>query len=147
MQIVLRTDQANLGKRGDIVNVADGYARNFLIPRGHAIKATPGIKAQADSMRRSRDLKDKKAREGAEEIAKRLAGATVVVGGNASHEGKLYGSVGIPEIIEAIEKSHSVTLERRSILLVDHIREVGDHTVEISLHPQVRISVTVSVTE
>lgn len=146
MEIVLRSDQPNLGKRGDIVTVADGYARNFLLPRGHAIKATAGIRLQADAMRRSRDLKDRKARERAEEVAKKIAGSVVVISGNASHDGKLYGSVGIPEIVSAIEAFRSVTLDKRDVKLADHIRILGDHDVEIVLHPEVRVTVTIQVT-
>lgn len=147
MQIVLRSDLPNLGKRGDIVSVADGYARNFLLPNGHAIKATPGIRAQADAMRKSREKNDIKAREAAEEIAKKLAAAVVVISGNASHDGKLYGSVGIPEIVSAIESFLGSEIDRRAVKLAEHIRELGDHVVEISLHPQVTIQITVQVTE
>ncbi len=147
MQVVLRSDLANLGKRGDIVTVADGYARNFLLPKGHAILATPGIRAQAEAMRASRDKKDVKARERATEIAKVLSGAFVVISGNASHDDKLYGSVGVGEIVAAIGSLHGIELEKRNVKLAEHIRELGDHEVEIALHPEVSVNVIVKVTE
>ncbi len=147
MQVVLRTDLINLGKRGDIVDVADGYARNFLLPKGHAILATAGIKAQADSMRKARDLKDRKAREGAEELARRLVGTELALNGNAAHEGKLYGSVGVSEILEALKSAFGVELDRRGVKLEEPIRELGRHDVAIVLHPEVQITVMVVVGE
>lgn len=147
MRIVLRSDLANLGKRGDIVNVADGYARNFLIPQGHAIIATAGIQAQADAMRRSRDLKDRKNREGAESVARVLAGGRVTLAGNAAHEGVLYGSVTQHEITEAIEAAYSLTLDRKAVHLDNHIKKLGEHDVLVVLHPDVKVTVTVAVTE
>ena len=147
MQVVLRSDQVNLGKRGDIVEVADGYARNFLLPKGHAIVATQGIKAQAEAMRRARDIKDRKAREGAEELARRMVGAELALMGNAAHEGKLYGSVGIAEILEALKDAFGVDLDRRAIKLEEPIREIGSHDVAVILHPEVQITVTIVVGE
>ena len=147
MQVVLRTDQANLGKRGDIVDVADGYARNFLLPRGHAIVASSGIKAQAESMRRARDLRDRKAREAAEDLARKLVGTILEITGNAAHDGKLYGSVGPHEIVDALNAKFNVELDRKTIKLTDPLRELGSHDVGVVLHPEVQVTVTVLVGE
>ena len=147
MQVVLRSDQPNLGKRGDIVDVADGYARNYLLPQGLAIIASPGIKAQAEAMRRARDARDYKARMGATELATRLAGASLEIGGNASHDGKLYGSVGVVEIIDALKGRFGVELDRKAIQLAEPLRELGDHEIVISLHAEVQVPITVVISE
>ena len=99
MRIVLRTDLANLGKRGDICDVADGYARNFLLPKGHAILATDGVKAQANAMRRSRDLRDARDREAAEIVARTLVPAVIRIPARAGAGDKLFGSVTTADVV------------------------------------------------
>ena len=96
MKVLMRSDVDGVGKKGDLIDVADGYARNFLVPKGFAIKATKGIEDQASSMRRSRDLKDATDRGAAEEIAKTLVPAVITITAKASGEGKLFGSVRRP---------------------------------------------------
>ena len=144
-RIVLRADVDGVGKKGDILEVADGYARNFLIPRGHAIKATPGVQAQAAAMRRSRDLKDAKDREGAEVVARTLVPMTFKVEARAGTEGKLFGSVTALDIIEAVQKQSGVQLDRRKLHLDEPIKTVGVHEVAVRLHPDVQFAVTVEV--
>lgn len=147
MQVVLRSDQQHLGKRGDIVEVADGYARNYLLPKGLAIVATSGIKSQAEAMRRARDLRDRRAREGADEIARKISGASITLAGNAAHDGKLYGSVGVTEIVDGIRTSLGVEVDRRSVKLEEPIRETGSREIAVLLHPEVQASLTVVVSE
>src|SRR3954449_3769507 len=101
MKVVLRADVPNVGKKGDILDVADGHARNFLLPRGMAIKASTGVEAQAASMRRSRDLKDARDREAAEVVARTLVPAVIRIPARAGTEGKLVGSVPGCELGEA----------------------------------------------
>src|SRR5438477_4277490 len=98
----MRADVEGVGKKGDVLDVADGFARNYLIPRGHAIKATPGVQAQAAAMRRSRDLKDAKDREGAEVVARTLVPMVFKVEARSGAEGKLFGSVTAADVIEAV---------------------------------------------
>src|SRR4051795_7259817 len=93
MRIILRSDRKGLGKRGDIVEVSDGHARNFLLPQGHALKASDGAVSQAASMRRSRDLRDAQDREGAQTIASALVPKIISITAKSGPEGKLYGSV------------------------------------------------------
>src|ERR1700737_4779109 len=93
MRIVLRADIDKLGKRGDIIDVAAGYARNYLLPKGHAILATNGVTAQAAAMRRSRDLKDAKDRESAEVVARTLVPMVIRIQARSGTGGKLFGSV------------------------------------------------------
>ena len=145
MKIVLRADVDNLGKRGDITEVADGFARNYLIPKGFAIAATPGVTAQAAAMRRSRDLKDARDREGAEAVARRLVAAVVRIPARAGAEGRLFGSVTAADVVEAVQEQTGVTLDRRKVHLTDPIRSIGNHEVPVKLHSDVEFRVSVEV--
>ena len=145
MKIVLRSDVDNLGKKGDIIDVADGYARNFLIPKGRAIPASDGVVAQAAAMRKSRDIKDAKLRAGAEEIARRLVPVVIRIPARAGGEGKLFGSVTATDVVEAVQAQANIELDRRKVTLDDPIRSLGTHEVPVRLHPEVQFRVTVEV--
>jgi len=93
VKVILREDLKGVGKRGDIVEVSDGYARNFLLPKGHALKATDGAVAQAGAMRRARDLRDAADRDSATAIATALVPKIIAISAKAGQDGKLYGSV------------------------------------------------------
>ena len=146
MQIVLRADVDGVGKKGDIIDVADGFARNFLIPKGRAFKATPGVQTQADAMRRSRDLKDAKDREAAETVARKLVPMVITVAARAGAEGKLFGSITVGDVVEAVESQAHVSLDRRRVQLDEPIKTLGTHEVPVRLHPEVQFRVTVEVT-
>ena len=145
MKLLLRSDVDGVGKRGDIVEVADGFARNFLVPKGFAIKASSGVTAQAEAMRRSRDTKDAVARAAAEEIAKTLVPAVITVTSRASGEGKLFGSVATTEVLEAVVAQTGIELDRKSIQLDEPIKTTGTHHVTAKLHPEVQFQITVEV--
>jgi large subunit ribosomal protein L9 len=147
MRIVLRTDMADVGKRGDICEVADGYARNFLLPKGHAIVATPGVEAQAAAMRRSRDLRDARDREAAESVARKLVAAVIRITARAGAEGKLFGSVTAADVTQAVAEQTGVELERRRLRLEEPIKSLGTHEVPVKLHSDVEFRVTVEVTK
>lgn len=145
MKIILRTDVADLGKKGDILDVADGFGRNYLVPNGLAIKAAPGAVAQAAAMRRSRDLKDAKDRSAAEEIATRLVPAVITVKAKSGTEGKLFGSVTANDVAAAVQEQTGIELDRRRLHLVEPIKSVGTHVVPARLHSEVEFSITVEV--
>lgn len=145
MKLVLRSDIEGLGKRGDIVDVADGYARNKLIPGGQAIVATEKIEEQAKAMRRSRDLKDAKDREGAEAVARKLVPMVIKIPARAGAEGRLFGSVTPQDVVEAVDEQAGVKLERRKLATDEAIRSVGVHEVAVRLHPEVEFRITVEV--
>ncbi len=145
MRIVLRADTPNLGKRGDILDVADGYARNFLLPKGHAIRATPGVTAQANAMRRSRDLRDAKDREAAEIVARTLVPAVIRIPARAGAGDKLFGSVTASDVAEAVADQTSVILDRRRLHLEEPIKTLGTHEIPVKLHSDVEFRVTVEV--
>src|SRR6478672_10139180 len=102
MKLVLRADVPNVGKKGDIVDVADGHARNYLLPKGLAMKATECVQTQASAMRRSRDVKDARDREAAETVARTLVPVVIRITAKAGAEGKLFGSVTAADVVEAV---------------------------------------------
>lgn len=144
MQVILRSDVAGLGKRGDIVDVADGHARNFLLPKGHAMKATSGAVDQAAKMRRSRDLKDASDRDAATTIASTLVPKVITISAKA-HDDKLFGSVHDAEIVAAVEEQTGIVLDRRVITIDEAIRTVGQHTVTAALHADVSFPITLDI--
>ncbi len=145
MKIVLRADVDTLGKKGDLLEVAPGYARNYLVPRGLAMFATKGVEKQAAAMRRSRDVRDTRDREAAQTLAAKLASAPVRVGARAGEGGKLFGSVTATDIADAIESGSGVTIDRRKINLAEPLKALGPAEVEITLHADVKVAVMIEV--
>jgi large subunit ribosomal protein L9 len=146
MKVILRTDLEGLGKRGDVVDVADGHARNFLLPKGKALKASDGAIDQAARMRRSRDLRDASDREAATTIASTLVPQVIAVSAKAGAEGKLFGSVTTSDIAEAVKAQTKIELDRKSIHLDDPIKTTGEHTAIVSLHADVSFPLRIEVT-
>lgn len=144
MKVILRADRKGLGKRGDIVEVSDGHARNFLFPKGLAIVATDGAVSQAQAMRRARDLRDAQDREAAQSIASKLVATTITIPVKAGAEGRLFGSVTAADVADAIEAQASISLDRRQ-LTVDHIKTTGTYQVAAKLHSDVEFPITVEV--
>ncbi len=145
MRVVLHEAVKGLGNRGDVVDVADGYARNFLIPTSKAQKANDGVEAQAEAMRKAWQLRNAKDREAAEEIAKVLVARPVTVTARASAEGKLFGSVSAADIVAATVEQTGVELDRKMLQLDEGIREVGTHSVMAAPHDEVQFPITVEV--
>ena len=144
MKLILRSDRKGLGKRGDIVEVAEGHARNFLLPKGHAIPASAGAVAQAAAMRRARDLRDAADRESAQTVASKLVATPITIAVKAGAEGRLFGSVTAADVAAAIEAQTHVSIDRRK-LHVDHIKAIGTHSVTAKLHHDVEFPITVEV--
>lgn len=145
MKLILVSDVSELGKKGDIVEVSKGYARNFLLPGKKAIKATEGAIRTADELRRSREESDRQAKDQAERIATQLVGTRVVVAAQAGDEGKLYGSIGVPDVVEGILKFTGVEIDRKNIVLAEPIREIGLHEIQVKLHTEVEFPITLDV--
>jgi len=142
---VLRADMARLGKRGDIVDVSDGYARNHLIPSGAAIGATPGVADQAGAMRRSRDRRDAREREGAQSVAQRLVPVVITIPARAGREGRLFGSVTASDVVEAVQRQTGIEIDRRRLLDTEPLKQVGMHEIPVRLHSDVEFHLTVEV--
>ena len=129
MKVLLRDDVAGVGRRGDIVKVAGGFARNYLLPEGRAIIATDGVEGQAEQMRRGRDLREAKDRTAAETQAALLAGAVIPISARAAGGGRLFGSIGPADVVEAIRAAKGVEVDRKHVLLPEHIKETGTFDV------------------
>ena len=144
MKVILRSDLAGLGKRGDICEVKEGYARNYLLPRGKAMVATDGAATQAASMRRARDLRDAQDREAAQTVASALVARTITIPAKSGAEGRLYGSVTTADIAEAVSEQTGITIDRKQ-LIGEPIKSLGTHSVSAKLHADVEFPITVEV--
>lgn len=145
MKLILTSDVNDLGKRGDVVDVSDGYARNFLLPKKKAILANKGALAQAESIREARIEAERKAKEQAEGIATQLVGSRVVLAAQAGDEGQLYGSVGVSDIVEGIKRFTGIELERNQVELEEPIKAIGLHEVQVKVHPEVEFPLTLDI--
>jgi len=147
MKVVLRSDVDGLGRKGEIMDVADGYFRNFLAPKGLALKATAGVEHQAEAMRRTAALRDAASKADAEEIATKLVPQTITIAAKAGDGGRLFGSVGAQEIVGAFDAQVGAIIDRRTLDLEAPIKDLGEHSVMCTLHPEVAFPITVSVIE
>ena len=145
MKIVLRADVETLGNKGDLVDVADGYARNFLVPRGLAMKATRGVFAQAESMRRNRAARDERDRADAQDLATKLTAAPVKIVARAGAGGKLFGSITSADIAAAATAQLGVEVDRKTITLAEPLKELGPAEVSVRLHADVEATIAVEV--
>lgn len=145
MKLILTADVDPLGKRGDVVDVADGYARNYLLPRQKAIKANEGALAQAEAIREARIEAERRAKEEAEAIATQLVGSRVVLAAQAGDEGQLYGSVGVVDVVEGIKRFTGIELERGQVEISEPIKAIGLHEVQVKVHPDVEFPLTLDV--
>jgi len=143
-QIILTALVDNLGAEGDTVTVADGYARNFLIPKGLAMPATPGNLRRVESLRKKREASLAAQLEGAKTAAAQLVKQSYTITAAAGEDGKLYGSVTSSDISEALKKE-GVEVDRRKIVLEHAIRELGVYDVDVKLHPDVATKVKIWV--
>lgn len=144
MKVILKKDIEDLGWEGDLVNVARGYARNYLIPRSLALEATDRNIKMFEQMKRKIEIRKVKAKEEAEQFKERLAGVTVSIAQKAGEEGKLYGSVTSMDVAAELEKQ-GVVVDRRKILLEKPIKAVGEYDVPVKIYQDVSGSVKVVV--
>jgi large subunit ribosomal protein L9 len=145
VKLVLRSDVDQVGKKGDIVDVADGFGRNYLVPNGLAFLASPGVEAQASAMRRGRDVRDASDRAAAEAVAKSLVPQVITITARSGAEGKLFGSVTTEQIADAVAAQTGVELDRRKLHLDEPIKALGTHLVPAKLHAEVEFPITVEV--
>jgi len=144
MEVILREHVDNLGRRGEIVKVADGYARNYLLPRKLALPATPGNKKQVERERVKQDARELEERGAAERVAARLAGTEVVISRRVGETEALYGSVTSADIADALV-AKGLEIDRRKLQLDEPIKRIGDFEVPVKLHREVSTTVKVRV--
>lgn len=145
MKVILASDVDNLGLKGDVVSVADGFARNYLVPQGLALVASKGTLRQAEQMRRAREEKDRRAKEEAASKVARLGSKSVYISARAGEGGRLFGSVTKSDVARAVEEQLGEALDRHHVRLDDPIRSLGTHGVEVHLHDEVNALINVEV--
>jgi large subunit ribosomal protein L9 len=146
MRVLLQKPVDKLGQPGDVVEVADGYARNYLVPQGMAIKAAKGAERQAESMKRAHDVRQSKEKTEHEAVASKLiAAGGLTIQARAGEEGKLFGSVTSADVADAIVAQTGVAVDRKAVHLEEPIRTVGTHEVRVKLFTDVEPVVTVEV--
>ena len=145
MRVILMQDVLHTGKRGEVIDVKPGHARNYLIPQGLALQATPGNLQYFEQQRGKIDARHAKEREAAVQIAGVMAGIRLSIAKRVGESETLYGSVTATEVAEMLEQK-GVSVDRRRIDLEGGIKTLGDHQVRVELHPEVVAEVTVTVT-
>ena len=147
MNLILTTDVPGLGAPGDIVEVRDGYGRNFLLPQGKAIASTKGAEKQVATIKRAQLAREIRGTEHANEVKQALEKTAVVITARTTADGtKLFGSITAVDVADAIRAAGGPTVDRRTIDTGGHIKTVGSHPVSVKLHPGVTASLTVTVT-
>jgi large subunit ribosomal protein L9 len=145
MKIILQKEVDKLGAPGDIIQVADGYARNYLIPRGLASPATKGAVRHAERLKLGHEERLRRVKDEAEALAARLAKAPIRIAAQAGDDGRLFGSITAQDVADELSRSLEQQVDRRRVHLDEPIRSLGAHQVRVHLHPEVDASVTVDV--
>jgi len=145
MKLILTREVAGLGLAGDIVDVADGYGRNYLVPRGSAIGWTKGAEKQISQIKRARDAREIRGMDHAREIKKDLEALTVTLKARAGEGGKLFGSVTQADVVDAIKASGGPLVDKKRVHLPGHIKTLCEHSVTIELHTDVVATVDLTV--
>jgi large subunit ribosomal protein L9 len=145
MKIILTQEVTGLGSAGDILEVKDGYGRNYLLPRGYAIRWTKGAEKEVVSIRRARQSREIRDVDQADEVATRLADLNVRLSARAGSGGRLFGSVTTADIVEAVRAAGGPELDRRRVELPEPIKSTGSHQVRVRLHPEVSVTFDVAV--
>jgi large subunit ribosomal protein L9 len=145
MKLILTREVAGLGHAGDVVNVKDGYARNFLLPRGSAIAWSEGGEKQIDGIRRARQAREIRDKDHANEIKAALESANIEIKAKVGDSGRLFGSVTEKDIALAIKSVAGLDIDRHKIKLIKHVKNLGKHTAKVSLMTGVAANITVNV--
>ena len=145
MKLILTQEVAGLGGPGDIVEVADGYGRNYLVPRRLAILATRGAEKQVATIRRAREVRDVRDLGQARDLAKQLQSLTVKLPSRAGDGGRLFGSVTAADVVDAVAKAGGPKIDRRRVVLGAPIKTLGTHSVSVKVHPEVEATIALEV--
>lgn len=145
MKLILLHDVTGLGESGDVVEVKDGYGRNYLVPRGFAVRWTKGGEKQIDQIRRARAAREIRGVDHAKELQEVLEALAITVAARAHDGGQLFGSVTEADVAAAIRAAGGPAVEKRTIQLPGHVKHTGEVKASVALHPEVAASITVSV--
>jgi large subunit ribosomal protein L9 len=145
MKIILTQEVSGLGTPGDVIEVKDGFGRNYLLPQGFAIRWTRGAEKQVTLIRRARSSREIRDLGQANEVKAQLEGLQVRLSALAGRGGRLFGSVTPAEVVEAVRAAGGPALDRRRVLLPGHIKSTGNYKVDVKLHPEVTASISLTV--
>ena len=145
MKLILTRSVAGLGTAGDVVTVKDGFARNFLLPRGNAIAWSQGGEKQIEGIRRARSAREIESQDHAKEVKAKLEAAEFTVKVKVGATGSMFGSVTDKDIVAAIKSAIGIDIDRHDLKLTAHIKKIGKHTAKVSLHPAVSAAITINV--
>lgn len=145
MKLILTQEVPGLGAPGDVVDVKDGYARNYLVPRGLGVAWTRGGEKQIASIRRARDVREIRDLGHANEVASQIAALNVRLSARAGDGGRLFGSVTVADVVEAVTAAGGPLLDKRKVTITTPIKSVGTHTVAVRLHPEVATKINLEV--
>jgi large subunit ribosomal protein L9 len=145
MKVILLKDVPGQGKQGAVINVAEGYARNYLLPRNLASEASQGKIKEFAERQQANALKEEKIKEQAQELAARLENITVVVQTKAGEGGKLFGSVNNKDVCDAMVLQHHIQLDKKKVVLKEPVKQLGEYSVVAKLHPDVHVEIKVKV--
>lgn len=146
MKVMLTKDVENIGRAGEVKDVADGYGRNFLLPRKLAVVAHKGVEAEAKRIREAATKRETKDREDAQAMADEIGDRTVVVRLKTGEEGKAFGAITNQDIAQALKQQHQVEVDHRKIELKEPIKQLGEHQVQLRLHRDVTAQINLIVT-
>ena len=145
MRVILKKDVNKIGKAGQLLEVSDGYARNYLFPRGLAEEATAGRVAELNARQQNRKTKEDKEKKAAEENLKLLHGKVIRVAASAGESGKLFGSITTAQVAEALEAQYMIKVDKRDIKLTEPVKQPGNHAVSVRLYAGVQAAMTLIV--
>ena len=145
MKLILTSTVDTLGIAGDVVEVKDGYGRNFLLPTGKAIRWTKGTEKQIDGIKRARDAREVRGAEHAQELREQLEGLTVSIPARVSDQGHLFGSITSSDLAQAVKKAGGPTIDKRSVSFAKPVKALGNHTAAVKLHQAVTAHVPFEV--
>lgn len=146
MDVILKQDVEGLGRRGEIVSIANGYYRNYILPKGLGFKATKGAEIEAEAMRKAGAVKNEESRADAEEIATKLVPHVIQISARTDEAGTLFGSVGAVDIAAAIEEQVGLVIDRRALKVEAPFKTVGSYMVTAQIHSQVQFPVSIEIT-
>ncbi|MDA8234376.1 MAG: 50S ribosomal protein L9 [Clostridia bacterium] len=147
MKVVLKQEVKKLGKKGAIVEVAEGYARNFLFPKGLAVEATSGTMKEMSQIKAAEDRKSQQIEEEARELAAKLKDKTFKIVTKAGEGGRLFGSITAKDIVEVVENQSKISIDKRKLELNEPIKAMGTYNVSAKLHPKVQATFKIQVSE
>lgn len=147
MKVILKADVKSVGKKGEIINASDGYARNFLFPKGLAVEATDGNVKALQAVKENEKKKKAEELQKAKELAKKIEGLTVIIKAKTGENGKLFGSITSKDIAEELKKQHKIDIDKKRIALEEAIKSAGVFNVEAKVYPEVSATLKVSIME